>query len=140
MNKLDDDNNTDSSFFEITQITLDLASAENMLANFINSFNALFGNRWGPHNEAHAEPECSVLSLSHVLLSCWSHYFQLIIPLFFICGVADVKMVTGVVSLLSTGSASPSKHLLLHLNFLFLEEVALVEATFNIIIAGKSDA
>lgn len=49
-------------------------------------------------------------------------------------------MVTGVVSLLSTGSASPSKHLLLHLNFLFLEEVALVGGTFNIIIAGKSGA
>lgn len=48
MNKLDDDNNTDSSFFEMTQITLDLASAENMLSNFINSFKALFGNRWGP--------------------------------------------------------------------------------------------
>lgn len=47
MNKLDDDNNTASSFFEMTQIPLDLASAENMLANFINSFNALFGNRWG---------------------------------------------------------------------------------------------
>lgn len=56
----------------------------------------------------------------------------MLIPLFLICGVADVKMMTGVVSLLSTGSALPSKH------FLFLEEVALPEATINIIIAGKS--
>lgn len=41
MSKLDDDNNTNYSFFETTQIILDLASAENMLPNFVNSFNVI---------------------------------------------------------------------------------------------------
>lgn len=46
MTKLDDDNNTDFSFFETTQNALDLASTENMLPNFINGFKAFLGNRW----------------------------------------------------------------------------------------------
>lgn len=127
MTKLDDDNNTDYSFFEKTQIILGLDSAKNMLVNFINSSIALFSNHWGRNNETKYS-DYSALSLSHVLLSSCSLYFQLINPIFsFICGVANVKLVTGVGSL-STGSAPPSKHWLLHLNFLFLEEVALPEA------------
>lgn len=45
MSKLDDDNNTNYSFFETTKIILDLASAENRLPNFINSFNVIEQDR-----------------------------------------------------------------------------------------------
>lgn len=126
MTKLDDDNNTVYSFFKMTQIILDLKIRYLILLTALMPYSVIVG---GPIMRlTRSQSAMFYPSLSFVLLL----YSQLLIPLFLICGVADVKMMTGVVSLPSTGSALPSKH------FLFLEEVALPEATINIIIAGKS--